>query len=243
MDKDAVNAFIRVVKAGNFDEVVINGDTYDFPLLSRHSQRLIRSGVMKDYSERQEIELVKENFLKPLREATKKKIILRLGNHDERAFNPFAISQSQLERLVNLWDHYGTRNFDEMVGAKEIGFDFDPEPVRSYFGTFDVIHGLSLAKKAAEKNILERMNSGSSGHTHRLNSTYINNAGHPHCWFESGHLRSGNNVEYFPTAKTPDWMQGFVSVIFDINKDSKPIFFGRTHPIIEGRAEYNNKII
>jgi Icc-related predicted phosphoesterase len=227
LDQKAVDAFIRVVKVGKFDEVVINGDTYDFPLLSRHSQRLIRSGMLKDYSESKEIELVKEKVLKPLREATKGKIILRLGNHDERAYYPYSISQSQLERLIGLWDQYGTRNFDEMIGTKEIGF--------------------SLAKKAAEKNILERMNSGSSGHTHRLNSTYINNAGHPHCWMESGHLRQGENVEYFPTAKTPDWQQGFVTVRFDMDKNTnvndKAIFFARTHPIINGRAEYKDKII
>jgi predicted phosphodiesterase len=243
LDKEAVDAFIRVVKRGNFDEVVINGDLLDLPLLSRHSQRLIKSGIMKGYTEVKEIEHTKENFLKPLRDATDAKIIYRLGNHDERIYYPYSISQRQLERLIDVWEEYGSRDFDIIMDAGGIGYEIDPNPVRTYYDTFDLIHGLSLAKKAAEKNILERMKSGSSGHTHRLNSTYINNAGRPHCWLESGHLRTGTNVEYFPTAKTPDWQQGFVTVVFSDLSYEETIFFGSTHPIINGRAEFEGNII
>ena len=189
-DLSALRCINKVLQHNKFDEVIINGDVTDMPYISKHSQKLYQEGILKGYTEVGEIEYTKEQILKPLRLSTDAKIRVRLGNHDERITNPYNLGDKQLARLAVLYKNYNSTKYNEMLGLKETdGFIYDESDVYNLFNIFDVTHGLSLNKTAAEKNIYEYMGSGSTGHTHRLNSKYLTNRKNPYVWLESGCTR------------------------------------------------------
>lgn len=240
LDEECFDVFLKVVEDNQPDELVINGDALDLPFLSRHSQKLIKAGVLSDYSEINEIELVKYKILAPLRAvAPDTNIVFRLGNHDERITNPYELTQAQLKRLAIVYHHYDTTKLEEMLDLDFYGIEYDPTPVRSYYDIFDVMHGLSLSKNAQEVNIINRMSSGSTGHTHRLGVKYMTKGNKHFSWSESGHMRRQDEVEYLPTAVLPDWQQGFISVKFNDNYTS---YFQTPHAIINGECVFNGKL-
>lgn len=238
LDHRAWQCVLSMLKDNTFDEIVLNGDVLDFPLLSKHDKKLFDAGVMKNYSEVLEIEFTKEFILRPLREvAPNTKIVFRLGNHEERLTEgKYTVAA---ERLAKLFKHYNTSELNEMLELDSLDIEYDPSEVRNYFDQFEVVHGLSLAKTAPRNNIHLYMGSGTSGHSHRLNCTYIRNKKHPYVWVESGTLRTVENVEYLPTAMVADWMQGFVTIVFDRDSD---YFYAKTHPIVYGTVEFNGVI-
>jgi hypothetical protein len=238
-DQNALRCINQVAGHNRFDEVCINGDLGDYPYISRHGSKLYEEGILSGYSEIKEIDYIKEQILNPLRLSTDANIRIRLGNHDERITRPLNIGQAQLARLAILYKHFQTTDYKTMLGLKETdGYTYDAEDVCTYFDMFDVVHGLSLSKNAPEKNLQEYMSSGCSGHTHRLHPYYKTNRKKPYVWFELGHTRIGEQVEYFPTAKIPDWQQGFVCVSF-YTEGEKVRFFGEPVSIIEGQCYYN----
>lgn len=238
IDNKAWQVVLEVVKNNHFDEIVLNGDILDFPLISKHDKKLFQIPVMQNYSEVLEIEFVKKAILKPLREAApKSNIVFRLGNHEERLTEgKYSVAA---ERLAKLFKHYNSSELDEMLELESLNIEYDPAECRSYFDKFDIVHGLSLAKTAPRNNINLYMGSGTSGHSHRLNSTYVKNKKHPYVWVESGCLRTIDNVEYLNTANIADWMQGFVTVTFDNDTD---LFYSKTHPIVNGSCEFNGVV-
>jgi hypothetical protein len=240
-DQRALRCINSVLKANKVNEVCINGDVVDMPYISRHTGKLYDDGILNGYSEIKEIEYTKEQILNPLRLSTDAEIRIRIGNHCERVTNPLNIGQSQLARLAILYKHFQTTEFDVMLDIKKDGWVYDPSPVYTYFDKFDVCHGLSLAKNAPEMNIREYMSSGASGHTHRLHPYYKTNRKKPYVWCEMGHTRIGEQVEYFPTGKIPDWQQGFVMVNFYTEGDSVR-FYLEPVCIVEGRCYYNGMV-
>jgi hypothetical protein len=237
-DLSALRCINKVLQHNKFDEVIINGDVTDMPYISKHNQKLYQEGILKGYTEVGEIEYTKEQILKPLRLSTDAKIRVRLGNHDERITNPYNLGDKQLARLAVLYKNYNSTKYNEMLSLNESdGFIYDESDVYNLFNIFDVTHGLSLNKSAAEKNIFEYMGSGSTGHTHRLNSKYLTNRKNPYVWLESGCTRLTKEVEFFPTGKTADWQQGFIEVVF--TKDS---FFAQPTLILNGECYYNGII-
>jgi len=238
IDNKAWQVVLSVVKNNEFDEIVLNGDILDFPLISKHDKKLFQIPVMQNYSEVLEIEFTKKAILKPLRDAAPDaNIVFRLGNHEERLTEgKYSVAA---ERLAKLFKHYNTSELDQMLDLKSMNIEYDPAEVRNYFDKFDIVHGLSLAKTAPRNNINMYMGSGTSGHSHRLNSTYVKNKKHPYVWMESGCLRTIDNVEYLTTANVADWMQGFVTVVFDSESD---YFYSKTHPIVNGSCEFNGVV-
>lgn len=238
-DQTALRCINKVLQQNKIDEVCINGDIVDLPYISKHTSRLFENGILNGYSEIAEIEYTKEQILKPLRASTDALIRVRLGNHDERITKPLNIGNTQLARLAVLYQEYQTTQFDQMLGIKSTdGYIYDPDDVFTYFDKFDVVHGLSLSKNAPEKNIQEYMSSGASGHSHRLHPYYRTNRKAPYLWIELGHTRIGEQVEYFPTGKIPDWQQGFAVVNFYTDGD-KVRFYPEIVNIIEGKCFYN----
>ena len=229
----------QILQHNNFNEVCINGDITDMPYISKHTGKLYEDGILAGYSEIKEIDYTKEQILKPLRLSTDAKIRIRLGNHDERITKPINISQSQLAKLAILFKNFNTTHYGEMLGVNNTdGFIYDESDCYTYFDIFDCVHGLSLNKNASERNIMEYMSSGTSGHTHRLNSKYLTNKKSPYVWFESGCTRIAEQVEYFPTGKVADWQNGFLVVNFLVESD-KVRFYATPVIIIEGKCFYN----
>lgn len=240
-DLKALRCINRILQKNRVDEVCINGDICDMPYLSKHTQKLYSDGILKDYTEVGEIEYTREQILKPLRLSTDALIRVRIGNHDERITKPNLLGDKQLQRLAILYKHYQTTKFEEMLGLSESeGFIYDPSDVFSYFDKFDVVHGLSLSKNAPEKNIQEYMSSGASAHSHRLHPYTKTNRKHPYVWVEMGHTRIGEQVEYFPTGKIPDWQQGMLFITF-VRRNGEWFFHWECVQIIDGYAMYNGE--
>jgi len=237
-DLKAMRVINKVLQANNFDEVCINGDLVDLPYLSKHTQKLYPDGILKGYSEIEEINYTREQILKPLRLSTDAKIRVRIGNHDERITKPNMLGERQLKYLAILYKNFETTLFQEMLNLKDLEMIYDPSDVHTYFDIFDVVHGLKLAKNAAEQNIKDYMSSGSSGHTHRLNSKFMTNRKSPYVWFESGCTRLVEQVEYLPTGVVADWQQGFVTVNFWL-ENGKIRFYGQPTIILDGRCCFN----
>ena len=240
-DLRALRVINKVLQDNRFDEVCINGDLVDMPYLSKHTQKLYPDGILKDYSEIGEIDYTKEQILKPLRLSTDANIRIRTGNHDERITKPNLLGDKQLKHLAILYKNYETTKFEEMLGLSELGMIYDPSDVHTYFDIFDVVHGLKLAKNAAEQNIKDYMSSGSSGHTHRLNSKFMTNRKAPYVWFESGCTRITEQVEYLPTGVVADWQQGFITINFWV-ENGKIRFYGSPTIILDGRCCYNGVV-
>lgn len=240
-DLRALRCINKVLQKNHFDEVCINGDVLDLPFLSKHTQKLYMDGILKDYTEVGEVEYTREQILKPLRLSTGANLRIRIGNHDQRITEPNLLGDKQLQRLAILYKHYQTTKLDEMLGLDSSqGFIYDPSDVHTYFDKFDVVHGLSLAKNAPEKNIQEYMSSGTSGHSHRLHAYPKTNKKNPYVWLESGNTRICERVEYFPTGKIPDWQQGYVCITFIRHSDDW-FFHWECVQIINGRCMYANE--
>ena len=231
----------NILKDNKFDEVCINGDIVDMPFLSKHTQKLYMDGILNGYTEIGEIDYTVEQVLKPLRMSTDAEIRVRIGNHDERITKPNLLGDKQLKNLAILYNNFQTTKLEEMLQLEALGMNYDPSDVFTYFDIFDVTHGLKLAKNAAEQNIKDYMSSGSTGHTHRLNSKYLTNRKAPYVWLESGCTRLINQVEYLPTGVVADWQNGFVTVHFWVDGD-KVRFFASPHIIIDGRCYYNGVV-
>lgn len=243
VDRKAFDCMLSVISDNQFDEIVDNGDTLDLPYLSRHVKKLNPDHkVLLNYSEIDEIEFVKRELYKPLREVSgNAKIIHRDGNHDERITNPSSFNKDQLERLYDLHSKYDSTKIETMLDLKNVGIEYDGTKERNYFNIFSIVHGLSLAKNAPVKNIYEYFSSGTSGHTHRLSLRHIKTKRGLMSWAESGCMRLLDSVEYLPTGKIADWAQGFVTATFDLSEESPKLFL-KNHPINNGICEFNGKI-
>lgn len=238
-DLSTIRCISQILQHNDFDEVCVNGDIVDMPYISRHTGKLYEDGILSGYSEVKEIEYTKEQILQPVRNSTDAAFRVRIGNHDERITKPSCLGEGQLAKLAILYKNYETTEFDKMLGLNASdGYTYDPSDTYTYFDKFDVVHGLSLSKTAAEKNIQEYMSSGASGHTHRLNSKYLTNRKAPYVWLELGCTRLTEQVEYFPTGKIADWQNGFVTVYF-YKEGDKVRFYAEPHIIIEGRCMFN----
>lgn len=240
-DQSVLRCINKVLQGNKFDEVMIAGDLVDLPFVSRHEKKLYDEGILSGYSEIKEAEYTREQILAPLRHSTDALIRFIPGNHDERIIKPHLCSTSQLARLHVLHKHYQSTEIEDILGFKEYGITWDKKDSYNYFNMFEVVHGLSLAKNAPEKNVIEYMSSGASGHTHRLQNKYITNKKGPYVWFETGCTRVRTEVEYFPTGKIPDWQNGLVTVSF--YKEGNDYFFhGECHAVINGATIYNGII-
>lgn len=242
-DQSVLRCINKILQHHNFDEVMIAGDLMDLPYISRHEKKLYDDGILNGYSEIGEVEYTKEQILKPLRESVSDSTVIRFipGNHDERITKPHLNSKGQLARLAVLNKEYKTTELEVMLSFDQFGVTWDKKDTYEYFDKFTVVHGLSLAKNAPEKNVHEYMGSGASGHTHRLQNKYVTNRKNPYVWFETGCTRVRTEVEYFPTGRIPDWQNGFVTIDFYNNGDDV-YFFGTCHPVVDGVASYNGVV-
>lgn len=234
LNYNALQSILNLISDNYFDEIVLNGDVFDFPYISKYAKRLNDDTM----DEIEEIETFKEIAGK-IKRLSKAKLIFREGNHDERLTNPLILTKEQLARVSRVHRYYKTNSLPEILS--NIVDEYDNSPERLYYNLFYVIHGLSTAKNAAVKNLYTYMASGCSGHSHRLNSTYIANRNSNFVWIESGCLRTTTNVEFLPTASIADWNNGFVIISFYL-AGKEPLFFANTMPIIEGKCYYNNTI-
>lgn len=244
VDMVAWKCLLAVATENHWDTVILNGDTFDFPSISKHDAKIQRfmGGFLSDYTLEREFNFVEKKIFAPLRKAVGKKtrIVFRLGNHEERAISPSKSNKDALSQLVEFYHKRGTQKFPELCNFTTYDIDFSENGIdRLYEGCpseFSIIHGVSTAANAANFN-LKRYGSGTSGHTHSCNVAQDMAFGKRVSWTESGCLRTVKDIEYLPRGSRTKWCNAFVSLL--INEHD---FDCKQHIIVNDRVIFHDGI-
>lgn len=243
MDREAYRVLIGVAESAQWDRVIANGDIADFSQISSHVRKVgaYQREFLDDITLEQEIHCIRTEILAPLRKAVgkKTKILMRLGNHETRWLAVAENNPTALAELLKSMRRAKSLYLEDVLQLDKFGITLSYNSVDVLFGTFTVIHGVKTSQGVAKANLL-RYGSGTSGHTHRMNSWTQVMHGHLQGWFESGCLRTVKNVEYLPMGDRPDWSQGFLTLT--IHRETGE-FFCKPHFIINGKTEFEGKIV
>jgi hypothetical protein len=242
LDRQAYRCFLAVASEYPWDRAILNGDTCDFTQLSSHAKKVgaFQRDFVDDVSLPEELHIIRGEIFAPLRKAIgKTPITMRLGNHETRWLSVAENNPTALAELVKSMRRCKSLYLEDALELDKYGIKLSYNAVDVLYRTFTVIHGVKTSPTAAKQNLL-RYGSGTSGHTHRMNSWTQVMHGKNQGWFESGCLRTVKNIEYLPMGDRPDWSQGFLTLT--INKESGD-FFCTPHFIINGRVEFNGKIL
>lgn len=174
VDPFALRVFLDTIKMVQPDIVVLNGDVFDFPQISRH--RKLPGHFNLNLQD--EIDWGRKHILEAVRKAAPKaEILLVIGNHEYRLVNYLADTAPEFAALRTL-------KFGELFGLDELEIGlvvrqnflapYDRQKKRELQENWYVIedclvatHGISCAKFAADEQIKRYQKSGTSGHTHR----------------------------------------------------------------------------
>ena len=172
-DRFALSVFLDVIKRTQPDYVVLNGDVFDFPSVSKWSQPPNKLLQLQD-----EIDWVRENILLQVREcAPDADITLVIGNHEYRLCRFLADCAPALASLRSL-------SFNNLFGLDELEINLVhnnallapsakeqkkayEESWRVYEDCFVVTHGVACGATAGAKELAKWQMSGTSGHVHR----------------------------------------------------------------------------
>lgn len=174
LDPFAFQVFCDTLRMVQPDMVVLNGDVFDFPQLSRHRKLPGHFHL----NVQQEINLGFGTILKKVRElCPDAEILFMIGNHEYRFVTYLAdcapelacldtIEFDKLFKLDELEISLGCRASFMAPSAKNRRREL-AENWHIIGGCFVVTHGTYTNKLAAEKQIQRFQMAGSSGHTHR----------------------------------------------------------------------------
>ena len=205
-DPFALEVFLDVIKRTQPEYIVLNGDVLDFQAVGKWAKPPNKLLNLQD-----EIDWVKENILRPVRElAPDADISFVIGNHEYRLVRFLADCAPSLASLRSL-------SFNELIGLDELeislvhnnSFLAPNEPDkrkaynqnwRVYENYYVVTHGTFCGQNAAYRELSRWQLSGSSGHVHRpqfVSAPTLNNP--DACWMITGMM-----------AKAPEHGQDFV---------------------------------
>jgi hypothetical protein len=240
--KPSWKLFLGICTENKFDRVILNGDFLDCTSISSHASKinLFNSEVLQDYSFDDELSLTMNEVLRPLRKAIEKaKLDLRLGNHEMRFLRPDRANPKALAEILETCVKRRATRLEDLLQLDKFQARLSYNAVDVLYKTFTLSHGVKTSAGAAKAN-LSKYGSGSSGHSHRINSHRQLMHGTVEGWWESGCMRTfKKGVEYLPHGDIPDWANGFLSLT--INKNTRK-FFCKSHDIIGGEAEFNGVI-
>jgi hypothetical protein len=198
----------RFVEEGTLNALILNGDVFDFPKISKHN----RIGWEAQPSTAAELAEVQER-MEEIAEAAGPgvELIMTLGNHDTRFDTFLSQHAAHLEgvRGFALQDHLDPRWL--MTWQIEIN-------PRSPAGVI-VKHRHRGGAGAGRANVLAAGRSVATGHTHQLNSTRVSNS-LGHSWgVDTGTMAALNSpafTQYTEMASTSmsNWASGFAVFTF-----------------------------
>jgi hypothetical protein len=239
MDYRAWDIFLGIAGCQKWDRVILNGDTLDCANISQHADDidLHNPDVLSSYSLEEEFGMAENHIFRKLRKAVGKntKILNRLGNHEWRFIRPKKSNKSALGNILEFQNKKGKQKIHELLNLDKYDVDMSYNAKDKLYGTFTVVHGVKTTAYAARANLLKYM-SGCSGHSHRMNKWTQRIGGHVQGWWESGCLRTVENIEYLPHGDEADWSQGFLTLY--INRNSGR-FFCTPHFIHPWGCEFN----
>lgn len=190
-----INLFIEFVRDFQPDKIVLNGDIVDFYDLSNFDKNPKRVGVLQ-----KELDIVNGILMLIRLACPNAEIIYVEGNHEDRLRkflwkNPSmsSLRDLKLERLLRFYD----------VGNIKLVEDFNVRGMRFTHGSL-VRKNSSYSAKAEYDRYLQ---SGASGHTHRLGVYNRTIEGKTDEWIETG-CGCLLNPEYIKGC--PDWQNGFL---------------------------------
>ena len=237
LDEKAFGIFLNIYKENHFTHLIINGDICDFPTLSEHKQRIaqLRPDLLDTYSLEDEIDYAKEAILAPLhRIKPNVKIMVRLGNHEERFINPSKENARALSEILTVSRWTKSTQLEDILELKKFNAFLSYNGVDRIHNTFSLIHGVSTQESASRLN-LKKYGCGTSGHSHRANSYLESYIGGVRGWWESGCFRTLRDIEYLPRGEIPNWQQAFLTLAI------RPSgwFSCQTHLIVDHKCLFN----
>lgn len=250
LDHKAFKVFLQAYQENEADALILNGDILDFPMLMSDSKHKLLPGEER-LSFLEECDYAVENILKPLRKAHgKNMVIFKPGNHEDRAIRILLGNLPGLQQLVEASSKRGTMHLDDLLrfdeldiemsrGEKRNGRDTDVNFIRKMGGGAAVLHGTAANKQRLQAYLRYFLCSGTSGHTHKMDSERLPWYGGVFTWVESGCLCRLNAVEYLPIGKDPGWQHGFATIW--ISKTNGEVFV-KGHPIQNYTVEYRGQV-
>lgn len=190
-----INLWIEFLKDFQPDKIVLNGDIVDFYDLSYFDKNPKRVGVLQ-----KELDVVNGILMLIRLACPKSEIVYVEGNHEDRLRkfiwkNPSisSLRDLKLERLLRFGD----------VGNIRLVEDFDVRGMKFTHGGLVRKHSSYSAKAEYDHHL----QSGASGHTHRLGIYNKSTGGRTDEWVETG-CGCLLNPEYIKGC--PDWQNGFL---------------------------------
>lgn len=230
VDPFALRVFIDTISLVQPDVVVLNGDVFDFPQISRH--RKLPGHFNLNLAD--EIEFGREHILKAVRMAAPQAdVLLVIGNHEYRLVNYLADTAPELAALPSL-------RFGELFGLDDLKIGlvvrqnflapYDKQKKRELQENWHVIgdtlvvtHGISCAKFAADEQLKRYQKSGTSGHTHRPQIITANSLGTGALSWTSTPMMAGFAVGRDYVSEPSGWQMGFATFSIDtVNKIAVP---------------------
>lgn len=230
VDPFALRVFIDTIELVQPDVVVLNGDVFDFPQISRH--RKLPGHFSLNLAD--EITFGREHILKAVRMAAPKAdILLVIGNHEYRLVNYLADTAPELAALPSL-------RFGELFGLDDLKIGlvvrqnflapYDKQKKRELQENWAIIgdtlvvtHGISCAKFAADEQLKRYQKSGTSGHTHRPQVITANSLGTGALSWTSTPMMAGFAVGRDYVSEPSGWQMGFATFSIDtVNKIAVP---------------------
>lgn len=188
---------LRAARVFKPEEIVILGDFADFYSVSSHSKRPDRVRSLDV-----EIAAVQAK-LKELNKLGAKKKMYVCGNHEER------LERYLCEKAPEL---FGTVQIPEVLGLRELGWQFTPYRRHYKLGKIHVTHDTGTAGQNAHRQSMSvYQGSAVIGHTHRMEYSVTGNAdGPPQVGAMFGWLGNFDAVDYMHAAQCKrNWVHGF----------------------------------
>ena len=228
VDPFALRVFLDTIVMVQPDIIVLNGDVFDFPQISRH--RKLPGHFSLNLAD--EITYGREQIMRKVRAAAPDaEILLVIGNHEYRLVNYLADTAPELAALPSL-------QFGPLLGLDELKIGlvvrqnflapYDKQRKREHqenwyaiADTFVVTHGISCAKFAADEQIKRYQKSGTSGHTHRPQLLTANSLGTGSLSWTSTPMMAGFAVGRDYVSEPSAWNMGFG--VFSVDTKSKVV--------------------
>lgn len=191
----SVKNFVTRVKPNT---VVLNGDIFDFPSISKYQKPY---SLMADFGN--QVKKCRDMLSDIATWSSKSKIVFLQGNHEDR-WKTWLQSHTELEGFEDL-------SFENVFRFKELGIDVKPYNTFIEMGDVCISHGYKVMSKSGctgHRYMDELAVSGITGHTHRLAIVHKRYKDRDVFWVEGGCLC--NLEQAYLKGSLADWSHGYV---------------------------------
>lgn len=216
VDPFAMRVFLDTIRLVDPEIVVLNGDVFDFPNISRH--RHLPGHFHLNLNQEREQALNK--IMRPVREAAPNATIyFVIGNHEYRLVNYLADAAPALADLPELrFDKFLSIHDLEMSLVCRSSFLAPTAGTRKQdmrenwivlLDSYVATHGMAFGKFPADAELARYAKSGTSGHTHRPQIISANTLGTgPLTWMSTPMMASFSVGKDYVTGPSA-WQMGF----------------------------------